>query len=146
MNVLPEQVSLHGTFRTFNEEWRKKAHRLISETAEYTAKANGCTCEVEIKKGYPFLTNDEALTENSRVAAIEFLGNENVVELEMRMTAEDFSRYSQLMPACFYRLGTANKEKGITSNLHTPTFNVDESSIETGTGLMVWIAINELGE
>lgn len=144
MNVLPEQVSLHGTFRTFSEEWREKAHQLIIETAEHTAKANGCKCEVEIKKGYPFLTNDELLTKTARNAAAEYLGEGHVVELEMRMTAEDFSRYSQLMPVCFYRLGTANQEKRINSNLHTPTFNVDEKSIEVGAGLMVWIAINEL--
>lgn len=144
MNVLPEQVSIHGTFRTFSESWREEAHRLIIETAEHTAKANGCTCEVEIKKGYPFLVNDERLTEQTRLAAIEYLGSENVMELDMRMTAEDFSRYSQIMPACFYRLGTANKEKGINSHLHTPTFNVDEKSLEIGAGLMAWIAVKGL--
>ncbi len=144
MNILPEQVSLHGTFRTFGEEWRHKAHQLIIETAENTAKANGCTCEVEIKKGYPFLVNDEKLTLAARNAAIQYLGGENVVELEMRMTAEDFSRYSQIIPATFYRLGTANSEKGIVSNLHTPTFDVDEKSIETGAGLMAYIALQEL--
>jgi amidohydrolase len=144
MNVLPEQVSIYGTFRTFDEVWRKKAHQLIIETAENTARANGCQCEVEIKHGYPFLVNDTDLTEASRSAAVEYLGSENVVELEMRMTAEDFARYSQVMPACFYRLGTANQEKGITSNLHTSTFNVDEKSIEIGTGLMAWIAMKQL--
>ena len=144
MNILPEQVSIHGTFRTFNEEWRQKAHQLITETAEFTAKANGCTCEVEIKRGYPFLVNEEHLTESARQAAIEYLGKENVVELPKRMTAEDFSRYSQIMPACFYRLGTANQEKGIVSNLHTPTFDVDENSIETGVGLMAYIALKQL--
>jgi amidohydrolase len=144
MNILPEEVSLHGTFRTFSEEWRQKAYTLITETAEHTAKAHGCSCEVEIKTGYPFLVNDERVTEDARLAAIEYLGKENVVELPMRMTAEDFSRYSQLMPACFYRLGTANKKKGIVSNLHTPTFDVDETSIEPGAGLMAYIALKEL--
>lgn len=144
MNVLPEEVSLHGTFRTFSEEWRQKAYKLITETAKHTAKAHGCSCEVEIKTGYPFLVNDEKVTEKARLAAIEYLGKENVVELPMRMTAEDFSRYSQIMPACFYRLGTANQEKGIVSNLHTPTFDIDESSIELGAGLMAFIALREL--
>lgn len=144
MNILPEKVSIHGTFRTFNEDWRKKAHQLIIETAEYTAKAFGCSADVEVKHGYPFLTNDENLTESAREAAKDFLGENNVVELDIRMTAEDFSRYSQVMPACFYRLGTANKEKGIVSNLHTPTFNVDEESIEIGVGLMAWIALSSL--
>ena len=144
MNVLPEKVGVHGTFRTFNEAWRQKAHQLIVETAQHTAKAFGCECDVEIAKGYPFLTNDELLTSQARKAAIEYLGEQNVAELEPRMTAEDFARYSQLMPACFYRLGTANKEKGIVSNLHTSTFNVDEKSIEIGAGLMTWIALRQL--
>lgn len=144
MNVLPEKVIVYGTFRTFNEKWRKEAHKLIIETAQYTAKANGCECEVEIKNGYPFLTNDKKLTARTRESAIKYLGENNVIELEPRMTAEDFARYSQLMPACFYRLGTANNKKGITSNLHTPTFNVDENSIEVGTGLMAWIAFKQL--
>jgi len=123
---------------------RQKAHQLIIETAQHTAKAFGCECDVEIAKGYPFLTNDELLTSQARKAAIEYLGEENVVELEPRMTAEDFARYSQLMPACFYRLGTANKEKGIVSNLHTSTFNVDEKSIGIGASLMTWIALRQL--
>ena len=144
MNILPQKVSVYGTFRTFSEEWRKKAHQLIIETAEYTAKANGCECEVEILHGYPFLTNDESLTKQASELAQIYLGADNVVELEPRMTAEDFARYTQLMPGCFYRLGTANQEQGITSNLHTSTFNVDEKSIEIGAGLMAWIALNQL--
>jgi len=144
MNVIPDEVSVHGTFRTYDEQWRKKAHKLIDEIARNTAKAFGCQCETVIDKGYPFLVNDDALTRQAKNAAIEFLGKANVVELESRMTAEDFARYSQLIPACFYRLGTGNKEKGITSMLHTPTFDVDESSMETGAGLMAWLAINQL--
>ena len=146
MNVLPEEVSVHGTFRTYDEEWREKAHQQIRETAQFTAKAFGTECEVVIDKGYPFLINDKNLTEQARQAAIDYLGEENVVILKPRMTVEDFAQYSHIMPACFYRLGTANTNIGITSGLHTPTFNVDEKSIETGTGLMVWIAINNLSE
>ena len=146
MNVLPEKVSLFGTFRTFGEDWRHRAHKLIRETAEFTARANGCTCEVEIRVGYPFLVNDDKLTERSRKAAIAYLGKENVVELDIRMTAEDFARYSHHIPACFYRLGTANAAKGITSNLHTPTFDVDERSLEIGAGLLAFLALQELQE
>ncbi|HDO27039.1 MAG TPA: amidohydrolase [Bacteroidetes bacterium] len=144
MNVIPDEVSVHGTFRTYDEQWRKKAHKLIDETARNTAKAFGCQCETVIDKGYPFLVNDDALTRQAKNAAIEFLGKANVAELESRMTAEDFACYSQLIPACFYRLGTGNKGKGITSMLHTPTFDVDESSMETGAGLMAWLVINQL--
>lgn len=143
-NVIPNEVSIFGTFRTFDEEWRAKAHEEITLIAQSVAVAYGCECEVVIEKGYPFLVNDEKITKKARGAAIEFLGKENVIELKMRMTAEDFASYSQLAPACFYRLGTANAARGINSALHTPTFDVDEKSIETGTGLMVWIALKEL--
>lgn len=144
MNVIPGKVSVYGTFRTFDETWREKALHLIAETAQDTAKAFGCTCQVELVKGYPFLINDDDLTKQAKSAAIEFLGESNVVDLQPRMTVEDFARYSHLIPACFYRLGSGNPEKGITSGLHTPVFDVDEKSLETGAGLMAWLAIKQL--
>ena len=143
-NVFPAEVAFHGTFRTFNEEWREKAHKLIEETAILTAKMFGVECEVVIDKGYPVLVNDENVTKEVRLAAEEFLGKDNVVDLNIRMTVEDFAYYLQKVPGCFYRLGVANYEKGITSNLHTPTFDVDEESIKTGTGLLAWIALKSL--
>ena len=143
-NVIPSEVQLLGTFRTFSETWRTQAHQLIRETLERVASSYGINVEVAIRKGYPFLINNEALTEKARQIAIDYLGEENVKDLEIRMTVEDFARYGQIIPACFYRLGTGNKSKGINSNLHTPTFDVDEKSIETGTGLMVWVALKNL--
>jgi amidohydrolase len=143
-NVFPAQVAIHGTFRTFDETWRKKAHRLIEETAKLTAKIYGVDCEVVIDHGYPVLINDEKWTERVRQAAVEFLGAENVVDLDIRTTVEDFAYYTQQMPGCFYRLGVGNKEKGITSNLHTPTFDIDEESLKIGTGLLAWATLKEL--
>lgn len=142
-NVIPDKVYIEGTFRTMDEEWRKAAHEKITTIAEQTAIAMGGKCEVEIRKGYPFLVNDEELTTKAQEAAELFLGKDNVVELDVRMTAEDFAYYSQEMPACFYRLGTAFKDK-TNSGLHTPTFNIDEAAIETSIGLMSWLAVNEL--
>jgi len=144
MNVIPGKVSVHGTFRTFDEQWRERAFKLIAETARNMAKAFGCQCETLIVRGYPSLVNDEQLTAEAKKLAAEYLGAENVKELEPRMTVEDFARYSQLVPACFYRLGTGNREKGIVSGLHTPTFDVDENSLEIGTGLMAWLAFKQL--
>lgn len=143
-NIIPGEVKLEGTFRTMDETWRAKAHRLMKKMAESIADGMGGSCEFEIHKGYPFLKNDETLTLRARTHAIEYLGEENVVDLPMRMTAEDFAWYSQKMPACFYRLGTGNVEKGITSSIHTDTFDVDEDSLQTGMGLMSWIALKEL--
>ena len=143
-NIIPNDVYMEGTFRTMNEEWRARAHEIMKTTAESLAQSMGATCEFKILKGYPFLVNDEDLTERARQAAIEFLGADNVVQLESRMTAEDFAYYTQLMPACFYRLGTGNVARNITSGIHTPTFDIDESSLETGMGLMAYLAVKEL--
>jgi amidohydrolase len=143
-NVVPDKVELKGTFRTMNEVWRKEAHALITNTVNDVCEKNKAKAELNICIGYPFLVNDKNLTELCRSSAIEYLGKENVEELPMRMTAEDFAFFSQEIPVCFYRLGTGNKNKGITSGVHTPTFNVDENALPIGAGLMAWLAISEL--
>lgn len=144
VNVIPSEVLIQGTFRTFDETWRARAHQLIKDVAEKTAQSMGMQCEVFVDKGYPFLENDAEITEVAIAAAKEYLGDENVIELPLRMTAEDFASFAQRVPACFYRLGSGNVEKGITSGLHTPYFDVDETCIEIGTGLMVWQALKQL--
>ncbi len=143
-NVIPDEVKISGIMRTFNEEWRAEIKKKVTHMAQTLAESMGGSCEVFIDSGYPFLVNDDQITENTRKLAIEYLGEENVKELELRTTAEDFAYFTQKIPGCFYRLGIRNVEKGIDSNLHTATFNVDESSLETGMGLMAWIAYNEL--
>lgn len=140
MNVIPDTVTLDGTFRTFDENWRREAHEKIREIAQGLAISMGGECVVEIKKGYPFLKNDETLGADFKKYATQYLGEENVVDLDLSMTAEDFAFYSQQIPACFYRLGTRNEKAGIISGVHTPTFDISENSLETGTGLMAWIA------
>lgn len=114
--------------------------------AESIAEGMGGTCEFTILNGYPYLKNDPELTERSRANAVMYLGEENVVDLDLWMAAEDFSYYSQQIPACFYRLGTRNESKGIISSVHTPTFDIDEEALEIGSGLMAWLAFCELTE
>jgi amidohydrolase len=143
-NVIPNEVKMEGTFRTMDEDWRAKAHILMKKMAETLAESMGGSCDFQIMKGYPFLKNNEPLTLRSRQFAVEYLGEGNVVDLPMRMTAEDFAYYSQLIPACFYRLGTGNLARGITSPIHTDTFDVDEDSLLVGMGLMSWLAVREL--
>ncbi len=143
-NVIPSEVLIQGTFRTFNEEWRAKAKEHITRIAQQTALAGGGNAEVHIEHGYPFLWNDEFTTKTAQKSAIEYLGKENVVELDQRMTAEDFAWYSHQLPACFYRIGTRNESLKITSDLHTSTFDIDESVLESGSGLMAWIALSNL--
>ena len=143
-NVIPSEVKLEGTFRTMDETWRKKAHRLMQQISTSVAQAHGGSCELQIANGYPFLQNEPELTTRFVSYARSYLGQENVVELPIRMTAEDFAYYSQTMDSCFYRLGTGNVERGITSPIHTPTFDVDENCLKVGMGLMAFCAISEL--
>lgn len=143
-NIIPNEVNIAGTFRAMNEEWRESALVRIRKMAESIAEGMGGRCEVEISKGYPYLENNPELTRRIRAAAEEYVGKENVVDLEISLGAEDFSYYSQVVPASFYRLGTRNEAKGITSYVHTPTFNIDEDALKIGPGLMAWMAVNEL--
>jgi amidohydrolase len=144
-NVIPNEVKLEGTFRTMDEEWRGKAHEKMKKMAEGIAEAMGGSCEFNIMRGYPFLINEEKLTASTRAHAEDYLGKENVLDLDIWMAAEDFAYYSQVSDACFYRLGTGNESRGITSSVHTPTFDVDEDSLKLSTGLMTYIALKQLG-
>jgi amidohydrolase len=142
-NVIPDEVTLEGTFRTMNEEWRTKAHALIIETAKNCANKNNGDAEVKSERGYPFLVNDEKTTLKVKVNAQEILGKEKVHELPLRMTAEDFAYYTQVIPACFFRLGTGNKQKGITSAVHSATFNIDENALQTGIEVVAWNVLKD---
>ena len=143
-NVIPDEVKIEGTFRTMDEAWRAEAHLKMKKVAEEIAQQMKGSCEFRIEKGYPFLVNDEALTKQCISWAKEYLGEKNVEELPLRMTAEDFAFISQQVPSCFYRLGTGNKAKNITSGVHTATFDIDENALRTGTGLMAYLAVKQL--
>jgi len=143
-NVIPNEVKMEGTFRTMDEPWRSEAHQKMKKMAEQMAEAMGGRCEFTIRRGYPYLQNSPELTTKMRQAAEAFLGPDNVINLDIWMAAEDFAYYTQQVDACFYRLGTRNEERGITSSVHTPTFDIDENALQTGMGLMAWLALQEL--
>ena len=144
-NVIPEEVHLEGIIRTFDESWREEIKKKIQKLAKSISQGMGGDCEVRIEKGYPFVYNNPALTNRAKKAAELFLGKDNVFDLDMRMTAEDFAFYSQKIPGSFYRLGVASPNAEDILNLHSSTFNIDENSLETGIGLMSWLALLELG-
>jgi len=144
-NIIPNEVKLEGTFRTLNEEWRKEAHRLMKKMAEGIAESMGGSCDFHIMHGYPFLINEEKLTLEAMEHARAYLGEENVVDLDIWMAAEDFAYYSQVADACFYRLGTGNKAKDTMHSVHTPHFDIDEDAFKISTGLMAWLALKQLG-
>ena len=135
-NVIPSKAHLKGTFRTMNEEWRAEALILIQKTAEKIAESAGGTAEVTISKGYPYLENDPAVTSSMRIEAQSLIGEVNVEELPIRLTAEDFSFYSQEVPVCFFRLGVRNEEKGIIFGVHHPKFNIDDQALKIGMQMM----------
>ena len=140
-NVIPHEVKLMGTFRAMDESWRMIAHGLIRQITESVSQGMGAEIDLHIDIGYPCVYNDEKLHPIAMAKAAEFMGQELVEETELRMGAEDFGYYSQKIPGCFFRLGTGNVSKGITSGVHTPTFNIDERGIEIGMGLMAWLGI-----
>lgn len=143
-NVIPNEVKIDGTFRCMNETWREEGLRRIQKLAEGLCESMGAECEVRIVRGYPYLENHPELTRRLRAEASEYMGEENIVDLDIWMAGEDFAFYSQVTDSCFYRLGTRNEERGIVSGVHTPTFDVDEHSLEIGAGLMSWLALQEL--
>lgn len=138
-NVIPSEVKLMGTFRAMDEEWRFRAHDLIRKLATELVHSMGAAIDLHIDVGYPMVYNNESLDKVARAEAREFMGRDRVLETEIRMGAEDFGYYTRQIPGCFYRLGVMNEEKGITSGVHTPTFNIDESAIEIGAGMMAWM-------
>ncbi len=143
-NVIPEKAFLKGTLRTLDEDFRNEVHRLLISQIKYIETKFSVSCDLEIKKGYPVLHNDPNLTEECKKISRYFLDFPYVKDLDIRMASEDFSYFSQECPACFFRLGVANKEKNITHLVHSPNFNIDEKSLEIGVGLMSYIVISNL--
>jgi amidohydrolase len=139
-NVIPREVTLDGTFRTMDETWRARAHELITSIATKTASSLGAACMVEIRKGYPVLTNNPSKTELVKKLMEEYLGSDKINDLPVRMTSEDFAWFAMKYPAVFYRLGTGMPDR----KLHTPFFDIDEKAILTGTGLFAFLAISYL--
>ncbi|MBH83594.1 MAG: N-acyl-L-amino acid amidohydrolase [Flavobacteriales bacterium] len=140
-NIIPDRVSLQGTFRAMNEKWRKEAHKIIKDICFSTAQEMNGKCATDIKVGYPFLKNDESFTKQCFYNAQNFIDSERVINIPKRMTAEDFSYYSHHVPACFYRIGVgiSNKQR---KHLHSAYFDIDESALKVSIGMMSWLAIN----
>lgn len=143
-NIIPSEVKVEGTFRTMDEQWRNSAHTKIQQVAKLTARAMGAECEIEIKKGYPYLVNHDEITKSAAAFAKEYLGNNKVVDLELRMTSEDFAYYSQKIPSTFYRLGVKPVDLEDPPPLHTANLIIDESALSIGMETMAFIALKLL--
>jgi amidohydrolase len=143
-NVIPDHVNIAGTFRTLDEKWRNQCHYFIRKIATETAKEFGGSCDIEIRVGYPCLVNDIEITESCIKTTENILGKENVIELDYRMTAEDFAYFSQKKPVCFYRLGTGNALKHTEHNVHNSNFNIDEDVLSFAPAVMACMALDLL--
>jgi len=142
-NVIPNTVHMEGIIRTFDENWRKECHSLIERISTQTAKAFGAEAKVFIDHGYPYVYNDPSLTQKAIKLSKDYFGEDKVLNLDARMTAEDFSYFSQKAPSCYYRVGTRKKGEPIT-NLHTSNFDVDEKCLENAMGITAYLAIYSL--
>lgn len=143
-NIIPDEVRIEGTMRTFDETWRTELHRMLPELGRGICEGLGATVDFRIVKGSPVVKNDPELTARIREAAVAFMGAENIVDMDIRMGAEDFAYYTHVMPGCFFRLGTGNPDKpGTQSGLHRAEFDIDEDALAIGAGMMAWGAISE---
>jgi len=139
-NVIPSSVEIKGTFRTFDEVWRSKAHEHIRRIAEQTAALHGVTAELEIRKGYPCLVNNEVFTRQAMGLAAQLLGEDAVIPLNLRTTAEDFAWYGQHFPIVFFRLGTAGEDGKHAQPVHHPSFDIEADALYHGAAVMAWLA------
>lgn len=143
VNIIPDEVTIEGTFRTMDEDWRNKAHELMKTITNQTTASMGGSAEIEIRRGYPVLVNDPEISSEASKLSEEYLGGDKVKTLDIRMTAEDFAYFSQNYPSILYRLGIAESDmSGIA--LHTSGFKVNEEALKHGMGLMSWLAYNFL--
>jgi amidohydrolase len=142
-NVIPEKVDIAGTFRTFDETWRKEALDLVRSIAAETALEFSVSINVRIEEGYPVLVNDEDLTARAIELSKELLGNEQIEAFDIRMSSDDFSFYSALAPSLYYRVGILKKDSEM-KKLHTPDFDLDEAALQTGVANLSWLVFNFL--
>ncbi|MBV6405869.1 MAG: amidohydrolase [Flavobacteriales bacterium] len=146
-NIIPDTVRIEGTLRTFDEVWRAELHQLLPALGRGIVEGHGASVDFRIVKGSPVVKNDPDLTARIRAAAVEFVGADNVIDMDIRMGAEDFAYYTHVMPGCFFRLGTGNPAKpGTQSGLHRAEMDIDEDALALGAGMMAWGALRELEE
>jgi len=142
-NIIPENVFIAGTFRTFDEKWRTEGLALIRSLSAETAKEFGVVIDVNIAEGYPVLFNDENLTSKAIEFSEVLLGKDKIETIDFRMSSDDFSFYSTLAPSLYYRIGIRKKDTEMLK-LHTSDFDIDEDGLETGVANLSWLVYNFL--
>lgn len=143
-NIIPTEAELAGTLRTFDESWRQQAKALIATVIRQTVEPWQLAAEIDFRSGYPVLYNDPTLTARTREWIAELLGETAVQELPLWLSSEDFAFYSQHVPACFIRLGTAGDHPDTQRPVHTPDFDIDEQALAVGAAIWAHLAIKAL--
>jgi amidohydrolase len=142
-NVIPENVYIAGTFRTFDEKWRAGGLSVLRQISAETGREFGVAIDVNIAEGYPVLFNDEELTARAIGLSEELLGKNNIESFGVRMSSDDFSFYSALAPSLYYRVGIRKKDTEM-KKLHTADFDLDEAGLKTGVANLSWLIYNFL--
>ena len=140
-NVIPNEVQIEGTFRTMDEDWREKAHSLIEKISKDTCQTLGGDCSIDIRKGYPSIYNNSEMTRKIRVLTEQFLGASNVVDLDRRMTTDDFAYFSHIIPSVFFRLGVGYDNED-NHQLHSSTFTANQEILNYSSGLLAWLSFS----
>jgi amidohydrolase len=140
-NIIPAEVKLAGTLRTFNENVREGARTMMKQTLGGCTSTYGATYSIDyVGPNYPLTFNDPALTAESLPQMERVLGKGNIVAAKPLTGSEDFSYYQKVIPGFFWFLGGGNAKLGITAAHHTPDFNIDEAALVPG----VKLAANQL--
>jgi amidohydrolase len=140
-NVIPDEVVLTGTIRTFDAELRRSMPERIRRLAAGVAGGLQCEAAVEVRAGNPPVVNDAAAAEIARRAAVGVVGEERVVVPEATMGGEDMAVYFERAPGCFAFVGSANPARGLDQPHHSPRFDFDEDALAIGCAFLVQVAL-----
>ncbi len=132
VNVVPDEVELLGTLRTFNEPLRRRIKEWLRNEVPQWVAFWGATAEVKVIDGYPPLINDPSATQQVRSVIETLPGVRETVDIAPRMTAEDFAFYVQHVPGCFFRLGVKDPAWPRIRQVHTPTFDIHPEALQIG--------------
>jgi amidohydrolase len=145
-NIIPDDVRMEGTIRTFDEEQRVEIHGHVKRITEMIAAAGGAEAKVQINRGYDVVVNDPALTEWSIPTLRRVGGDENVGVMDKVCGSEDFSFYQKVVPVFFFRLGCIPPEMDLRRAVpnHSPRFFLDERCLKLGVKALSALAVDWL--
>ncbi len=136
-NIIPDEVILEGTVRSFRKDVRRKLRREIERVAKSVCTAHGAKAIIRYNHLYPATVNDPKMTDLARKASLEVVGARGVVEHDRTMGAEDMSYVLEEVPGCYVMLGSMNKKKGFVNPHHSARFNFDEDALPIGVEFIV---------